>query len=84
MENTPTIKTNRLVLRKFTEKDMESLFLILHDEETNRFLPWYPIHNLEETKLFSIKNMFWNMPSHKDMRMRFVQKKVMIPSDISR
>lgn len=52
MENTPTIKTNRLVLRKFTEKDMESLFLILHDEETNRFLPWYPIHDLEETKLF--------------------------------
>ena len=38
--NTPTLETERLILRKFTEQDMEALFLILQDEEVNRFLPW--------------------------------------------
>lgn len=50
--NTPTLETKRLILRKFTEKDMKSLFLILQDEEVNRFLPWYPVKDLEETKKF--------------------------------
>lgn len=50
--NTPELKTERLILRKFTEKDMEALFFILNDEEVNRFLPWYPVKNLEETKKF--------------------------------
>lgn len=31
---------------------MEALFFILSDEEVNRFLPWYPVKNLEETKKF--------------------------------
>ena len=35
--NTPTLKTERLILRKFTEQDMEALFLILKDEEVNKF-----------------------------------------------
>ena len=50
--NTPTLKTERLILRKFTEEDMETLFLILKDEEVNQFLPWYPVKNMEETKKF--------------------------------
>ena len=50
--NTPTLETGRLILRKFTEYDLEVLFLILKDEEVNRFLPWYPIKDLEETKKF--------------------------------
>ncbi len=50
--NTPTIETKRLILRKFTEEDMEALFLILKDEEVNKFLPWYPMKNIEETKRF--------------------------------
>ena len=37
--NTPTLKTERLILRKFTEQDMKTLFLILKDEEVNKFLP---------------------------------------------
>lgn len=45
-------ETERLVLRKFTEKDIEALFLILKDEEVNMFLPWYPVKDLEETKIF--------------------------------
>lgn len=50
--NTPTLETERLILRKFTEDDLDALFLILKDEEVNKFLPWYPMKNLEETKRF--------------------------------
>lgn len=50
--NTPMIETERLILRKFTEEDLEALFLILKDDEVNTFLPWYPMKNLEETKKF--------------------------------
>lgn len=50
--NTPVLETERLILRKFTEEDMNALFLILKDEEANQFLPWYPVKNLEETKSF--------------------------------
>lgn len=50
--NTPTLKTERLILRRFTERDMEALFLILKDEEVNEFLPWYPIRNMEEARKF--------------------------------
>lgn len=52
MNNTPILETERLLLRKFTEKDMEALFLILKDKETNKFLPWYPMKNIRETELF--------------------------------
>lgn len=50
--NTPMIETKRLVLRKFTGKDIIPLFLILKDEEVNKFLPWYPMKNIEETPKF--------------------------------
>lgn len=50
--NTPTLETERLILRKFTEKDLEALFLILKDEEVNKFLPWFPVKNMTETEKF--------------------------------
>lgn len=50
--NTPTLETKRLILRRFTENDIDALFLILKDEEVNKFLPWYPVKNLEEAKKF--------------------------------
>lgn len=50
--NTLTLETERLILRKFTEQDMEALFLILQDEEVNKFLPWYPVKSMVETKRF--------------------------------
>ena len=50
--NTPTLKTERLVLRRFTEEDIEALFLILKDKEVNTFLPWFPMESLDETRLF--------------------------------
>lgn len=48
--NTPTIKTERLTLRKFTESDLEALYQIYSDKETNRFLPWFPLKNREEAE----------------------------------
>ena len=50
--NTPTLETPRLILRKFTEQDIEALFLILKDEEVNRFLPWYPLKSIDEANQF--------------------------------
>ena len=50
--NTPTLETERLILRRFTKEDIEALFLILKDKEVNRFLPWHPIKSIEETKRF--------------------------------
>ena len=35
--NTPQLETERLILRKFTENDIEALYLILADKEVNTF-----------------------------------------------
>lgn len=48
MNNTPMIETERLILRKFTEDDIEALYKIYSDEEVNTFLPWYPLKNMDE------------------------------------
>ena len=50
--NTPELKTERLILRKFTDRDINALFLILKDEEVNTFLPWFPVKNMEEAKRY--------------------------------
>lgn len=50
--NTPTLKTDRLILRKFTENDLEAIYQIYSDEEVNQFLPWFPLKSLEEARLF--------------------------------
>lgn len=50
--NTPALETKRLILRRFGQEDMKALFLILKDEEVNRFLPWYPVKTMEETRGF--------------------------------
>jgi RimJ/RimL family protein N-acetyltransferase len=51
-ENTPTIYTERLVLRKFTQDDTEALFELLSDEEVNQFLPWFPLKDMGEAEQF--------------------------------
>ena len=48
MDNTPVIETERLRLRRFTERDAEALFTILSDPEVNQFLPMFPLASLEE------------------------------------
>lgn len=50
--NTPRLETERLILRKFTENDIEALYLILRDEDVNTFLPWFPLKSLDEAGAF--------------------------------
>lgn len=57
IENTPRTETSRLVLRKFTEEDAQSLLLIMKDEEVNTFLPWFPLETLEQAQEL-LQNVF--------------------------
>lgn len=50
--NTPGLETERLILRKFIEKDMEALYQVYHDEEANKFLPWFPLKSIAEAYAF--------------------------------
>ena len=50
--NKPTLTTERLVLRRFTEKDLDALLAILRDEEVNRFLPWLPARSFDDARHF--------------------------------
>lgn len=43
LENTPTLETARLVLRRFTENDVAAAYTLLSDAEVNTFLPWFPV-----------------------------------------
>lgn len=64
-ENTPTIETQRLILRRFTENDADALFEILKDRDVNTFLPWFPLGNIDEAKLFLQERFldYYNKPS---------------------
>jgi ribosomal-protein-alanine N-acetyltransferase len=50
--NTPYLETERLILRKFTDNDIEALYLLLKDKEVNAFLPWFPLKTIDETVIF--------------------------------
>ena len=50
LNNTPVLETERLILRKFTENDIEAILEIYKDPEVNTFLPWFPIETMEEAK----------------------------------
>lgn len=50
--NTPELRTERLILRKFEEEDLKALYEIYSDIEVNRFLPWFPVRTMAEAKKF--------------------------------
>lgn len=50
--NTPTLETQRLLLRKFTAADLDALYEIFRDEEVNTFLPWLPLKSLDDARNF--------------------------------
>lgn len=50
--NTPQLETERLLLRRFRESDIEALYLLLRDEKVNTFLPWFPLKSIAETYAF--------------------------------
>ncbi|MGX7148160.1 GNAT family N-acetyltransferase [Enterococcus ureasiticus] len=53
------IETQRLIIRKIeeTEADLKALYTILSDEDVNKYLPWYPVKDIEETKKFYKKTI---------------------------
>lgn len=50
--NTPTLETERLTLRKFTENDIEAMYQVYSDEDANKFLPWFPLKSFDEARSF--------------------------------
>ena len=55
--NIPTLETERLILRKFMENDLEALYKIYSDKEANKFLPWFPLKTREDAKTFFEKQL---------------------------
>ena len=47
-KNTPTLVTNRLILRRFTSDDVQAIFEIMSDPQVNTFLPLFPLKTMEE------------------------------------
>lgn len=43
--------TDRLIIRNFTDtkEDLVSLFEIMSDESVNKYLPWFPLQNVEDS-----------------------------------
>jgi RimJ/RimL family protein N-acetyltransferase len=54
--NTPVLKTENLILRKFNTNDIDALFAIHRDEDVNKFLPWFPLKSFGEAASFFQKN----------------------------
>lgn len=46
------IETKRLILRNFTEEDVNALFVLLSDKEVNEFLPMFLLKDIEEVKKY--------------------------------
>lgn len=50
--NTPTIKTENLILRRFTEEDIPYILEIHRDKDVNKYLPWFPLETIKDAELF--------------------------------
>ena len=55
-ENTPTIFTERLILRKFTLSDLPHYYKIMSCKVTNKYLPWFPPKSESEALSLLRKN----------------------------
>ncbi|WRK52785.1 hypothetical protein SD457_21475 [Coprobacillaceae bacterium CR2/5/TPMF4] len=52
MQNSPKIETERFILRKFNDNDIDDLHEILKDEIVNTYLPWFVSKSVDDTKNF--------------------------------
>lgn len=50
---TKTLETDRLILRKITMNDAESMYNWANDENVIRYLTWQPHENIDVTKSLS-------------------------------
>lgn len=51
-KNSPTLTSNRLILRRFVPEDTAALLRLLQDPEVNTFLPWSPLQTMEQAAQF--------------------------------
>lgn len=58
------LESERLILRKFSSEDIENILKIFGDEKINRFLPWFPVKNLDEAREF-FKNRYKDTSDYK-------------------
>lgn len=56
IQNTPSLTTRRLLLRRFTKNDAPALLRILSDKDVNTFLPMFPLQRMDEARAFLYKN----------------------------
>ncbi len=56
-ENTPTIETKRLILRKFNINDLNAVFELMSDVDVNTFLPCFA-HETKEQSFKFMKSRF--------------------------
>lgn len=59
------IETDRLILRQFTEEDVGALFSLLNDKEVNRFLPMFPLRDIEEAEAYLRNRYIANSPKQR-------------------
>lgn len=50
--NGSVLETPRLILRPFAPEDIPAILAIHRDEEVNRFLPWFPLKDMEDAERF--------------------------------
>lgn len=55
--NTPPLETERLILRKYAKSDLNALYEIYRDETVNRFLPWFPLKAMDETRMGAVEKL---------------------------
>ncbi len=58
IENTPTLETQRLILRKFSVSDITDMQALYGDNEVNKFLPWFPMKTKNEVYEYLNKAIF--------------------------
>ena len=51
-KNIPTIKTERLLLRRIVDRDIRDIYEYSSNPETTEFLLWYPHESIYDTKRF--------------------------------
>lgn len=52
INNTPQLETERVILRKFNENDLDDVFTLYSDREVNEFLPWFPHESRDKSQAF--------------------------------
>lgn len=74
------IETKRLIIRTIekTETNLNALYILLSDEDVNRYLPWYPVKDRDETKQFYETQIESNYKKKVVIILSFVLKKIRI------